>query len=89
MLVKPAPGLQVRDPRTRQFIDHGADLDPDDLTIARLLRDEDLIPLDEAEIAAFAAAQAAAEAAARAAAEAEAKAAAKGAKPVTPSTKDA
>lgn len=73
MLVKPAPGLQPRDPTTLQLIPHGADIDPTDLLLSRLLRDGDLVELDKDEIAALTKDQADAEAAAKAAAAAAAK----------------
>jgi hypothetical protein len=44
MLVKPASGLKVRDPRTLRFIpEEGIEADPNDLTIVRLLNDGDVI----------------------------------------------
>jgi hypothetical protein len=44
MLVKPAPGLKVRDPRTKQLIDpEGVELPIHDLDFARLLTDGDLV----------------------------------------------
>lgn len=45
MHVKPAPGLLVRDPVTKlPMPPEGADIDPNDLTWARRLRDGDVVP---------------------------------------------
>ena len=44
MLVKPAPGLVMRDPVTRQFVPEGGlEVSPDDLYWARALRDGDVV----------------------------------------------
>ncbi len=44
MRVIPAPGLQVRDPATLQMVPpEGIDIDPTDLTWARLLQDGDVV----------------------------------------------
>lgn len=44
MHVKPAPGLQVRDPVTKQLVpEEGIEIDPTDLIWSRLVRDGDLV----------------------------------------------
>ncbi|WP_374572528.1 DUF2635 domain-containing protein [Phenylobacterium sp.] len=44
MLVKPAPGLLVRDPRTLQLIPaEGVEVSPTDLYWSRALRDGDVV----------------------------------------------
>lgn len=44
MLLAPPPGQQYRHTRTRQLVPaDGLDLDPDDLDIARAIRDGDLV----------------------------------------------
>lgn len=43
MKVKPAEGLKVRDPETRQFIDDNHEIDPTDFYWNRRLRDGDVI----------------------------------------------
>lgn len=48
MKVKPAEGLKVRDPETRQFIDDNYDIDPTDFYWNRRLRDGDVIEVGAA-----------------------------------------
>ena len=44
MLVKPAPGLVVRDPRTKLLLpEEGLEVSADDLDFNRLLRDGDVV----------------------------------------------
>jgi hypothetical protein len=44
MWVKPAPGLVVRDPRTKSLVpSDGIEVPDTDLTFARLVRDGDLV----------------------------------------------
>lgn len=43
MKVKPAEGLKVRDPVTRQFIDDHHEVDPTDFYWNRRLRDGDVV----------------------------------------------
>ncbi|PLP96968.1 DUF2635 domain-containing protein [Cupriavidus pauculus] len=48
MKVKPAEGLKVRDPVTRQFIDDNYEIDPTDFYWNRRLRDGDVIEVGAA-----------------------------------------
>ena len=45
MRLYPAPGLKVRDPRTRAFIDpvEGVEVGPNDFDLLRMIRDGDLV----------------------------------------------
>ena len=43
MKVKPAEGLKVRDPVTKQFIEDDHEIDPSDLYWNRRLRDGDVV----------------------------------------------
>ncbi|WP_227459313.1 DUF2635 domain-containing protein [Cupriavidus pauculus] len=43
MKVKPAEGLKVRDPVTKQFIDDAHEIDPTDFYWNRRLRDGDVV----------------------------------------------
>jgi hypothetical protein len=53
MLFKAAPGLKVRDPRTRVHIpEEGIEVDAGDLTFVRLLRDGDVVEVKTEEAAA-------------------------------------
>lgn len=44
MKIKPAPGLKVRDPVTKQFIGDDHEVDPTDHYWHRRLRDGDVVP---------------------------------------------
>lgn len=50
MFIKPAPGLRIRDPHTKQFLpDDGVEVPNDDLFWHRLINDGDviLVPPDQ------------------------------------------
>ncbi len=49
MKVKPAEGLKVRDPITKQFIGNDHEVDPSDLYWNRRLRDGDVVEADAAQ----------------------------------------
>ncbi|GJG92837.1 DUF2635 domain-containing protein [Cupriavidus pauculus] len=47
MKIKPAPGLKVRDPVTKQLIEPGHEVDVTDFYWHARLRDGDVLPIEE------------------------------------------
>lgn len=47
MKIKPAPGLKVRDPVTKQFIEPGHEVDATDFYWHGRLRDGDVLPIED------------------------------------------
>lgn len=47
MKIKPAPGLKVRDPVTKQFVEPGHEVDATDFYWHGRLRDGDVLPTED------------------------------------------